>query len=96
LINEYVIVCSLILYELLETEEEFVRELEFVMDSYYKEIEASLAFNKYRDLLFEDFKLIFLFHSTSVLFSLHFSFSSAFCMIFLVKLKLRIMMKLYT
>ncbi|ODM95048.1 Muscle M-line assembly protein unc-89 [Orchesella cincta] len=58
---------DLILYELLETEEEFVRELEFVMGCYYKEIETSVLFNKYRDLLFEDFKLIYQFHSTSLL-----------------------------
>lgn len=59
--------CSLILYELVETEEEFVRDLEFVMGTYYKEVEGSVRFGKYRDVVFEDFKAIYLFHKNSLL-----------------------------
>lgn len=43
-----------------------MRDLEFVMGTYYKEIYGSPKFGKYRDVIFDDFKAIHSFHKNSL------------------------------
>ena len=60
-----IVICSASVRELIETEEEFVRDLKFVMSKYYDHIESEMCPRHVRDqkeLIFNNFKFISEFH----------------------------------